>query len=57
LAPFTSFTVGSVRVTSLPMKILISIFLLAIGVLLLTASLYLLSGLAEIYKRVLRCFD
>jgi hypothetical protein len=57
LAPFTSFSIGDVKIISLPVKILVSLAMLIIGVLLLTISMHLLSGLAEIYKRVLRFFD
>jgi hypothetical protein len=57
LAPFTNFSIGEIRIISLPLKILISLAMLIIGVLLLTLSLFILNGLAEIYKRVLKFFD
>jgi hypothetical protein len=57
LAPFTSFSIGEAMITSLPVKILVSLAMFIVGVFLLTLSLYLLSSLAEIYKRVLGFFD
>jgi len=57
LTPFTSFSIGEMKMTSFPLKMLISLAMFILGALLLTASFYILSGLAEIYKRVLRFFD
>ena len=54
LAPFGDINLGpGVTITSLPIKLLVSLVIMIIGVFILTGSLYIFNGLSWIVKKVL----
>jgi len=57
ITPFSDFALGSISITSLPMKIILSVGLFCIGVFLLTMSLYLFNAIAYGYKKMLGAFQ
>jgi len=54
---FGPINIGSMVITSLTLRVLISLIFLVVGIFLLLASLYVFNGISWLIKQILKLFD